>query len=257
LFKLQEATTPRGIGLFRTSVKGNFFNGVLSWAFSYRGVPFVMGIWHCNPDPPPPGWYDPAPNEYKQDIQKHIHKGYEGLECSGFASWSFIWDGESLSNLHPGYPNDTANCVLNTDCARLHGFKGQTQHVVIKDEVNSDDDVDWDGIDDADLDQNGWIELPLELMILFSKMNLAQDGDMWFIDWHEDGLGEAKCPDHVGIYFTKTEGGVTVRRIIEANAIADLVKTTDDDQFPDPFWSAYWNGMDRRTIFRGLRRRSQ
>ncbi|MCK4422337.1 hypothetical protein KAW48_11150, partial [candidate division WOR-3 bacterium] len=62
---------------------------VVDWTESYLGVPYVLGT---------------HPNEYGQDVEKGLHKGYEGIDCSGLACWSFIWAGEPLSSLNPSYP---------------------------------------------------------------------------------------------------------------------------------------------------------
>jgi len=123
-------------------------------------------------------------------------------------------------------------------------------------------DVNWDGWDDADFDKDELIEDGVEFEALERKLKIAKDGDMWFIDYDNDGLGEAQCPDHVGIYFTRIQNGETVGRLIEANERTyDVVRTTDDkidpDLEPDPQKSFYWNGRDKKSIFCGLRRRSQ
>jgi|GEM_PF-1878450 len=245
--KLQEATTPKGIDLFRVSTKGDYTNNIVQWASSYIDVPYVLGI---------------HPNEYGQNIIKGLNYGYEGLECSGLVCWAYIRDGELLKNLNPDYPDDTVKCVNHTDCGRLHGYKGQTQHVVIEDTVNSDNDVNWDGWDDADFDKDKLIEPGDEIEALERKLKIAQDGDMWFIDWYYDGLGENACPDHVGIFFTRTIGNVVYNRIIEANANIKFNRVITTDSYvnvinrnPDPKLSSYWNGSDERSIFRGLRRR--
>lgn len=116
---LQEATTPRGIDLFRVSVKGNYpTSEIVEWASSYLGVPFVFGIYN------PHNWYDPAPNEYGQGILKHLHKGYEGLECSGLAGWAYVWVGEDL---RPEYEEDSVDIVMTgaTKLKELYGKANQ------------------------------------------------------------------------------------------------------------------------------------
>ena len=92
---------------------------------------------------------------------------------------------------------------------------------------------------------------------LQKKLDLAQPGDMWFIDTKgkENPLGD-KC-DHVGIYFEKVINGKVHNRIIEASGGKDKVRTTDGDDEPDPKEARKWNGSYERSIFRGLRRRSE
>ena len=96
---LQEATTPRGTDLFRVSVKGNYpTSDIVKWTSSYLGVPYVLLTY-----PPPNGrniYYDPPWNDpdIKTKIAKYRKLGYEGLDCSGLAGWSYIWVGEDLDN---------------------------------------------------------------------------------------------------------------------------------------------------------------
>jgi hypothetical protein len=168
--RLEEATTPRGIELFRVSTKGDYNNGVVDWAFSYVGVPYVRKT-------------NPAPlgrNIHNQLCAKWIHHGYEGNECAGLACWAFIWDGEPITNFHPESGTDTSFCLMNTDAERLHGFQGGPQHVVVDEYYgSSDNDEDWNGIDDADINENGVIEfIPEEWIPFIRKLYQVTDGDM-------------------------------------------------------------------------------
>ncbi|MCK4421595.1 C40 family peptidase, partial [candidate division WOR-3 bacterium] len=126
--KIQDKETPKGIDMSRVSVKGDYDSTIVQWASSYLKVPYVFGIKN------PAGWYDPAPNEYGEGILKHIHKGYEGLECAGLVSWAYIWVGEDLDN-NPATPD--WQDVVNTGCNELETYYG-------KDTLEMDDAVDGD-----------------------------------------------------------------------------------------------------------------
>ena len=234
----QDAKSDSGINMSTVGVLGGMNQfGVVEWAFSYLGVPYVLG------------YHD---NEYGQSIGKPLHDGYEGTDCSGLACWSFIWSGEPLCNLNPEHCGTPEEVVGWTGATNLHGYKGSLQHVVKTEFFTSDDDTNWDGYDDADLDKDKVIEPGEEMTILQTKLDLAQPGDMWFID-HNFGennpLGD-KC-DHVGLLFF--DGTINEYRMIHASSTLDKVVTTDSDPRIAPFW----NGKSQNSIFRGLRRKSQ
>jgi len=240
----QEAKSDSGIYMATVGVLGgiNQFS-VVDWSSSYLTVPYV---------------YEYHDNQYGQNIGKTTHNGYEGNDCSGLACWAFIWSGEPLCNLNPKYCGSPEEVVGYTGATTLHGKKGEAQHVVKTEYFNSDDDVDWDGYDDADLDKDKVIEPGEEMTILQTKLDLAEPGDMWFIDYKygEHGVLGDQC-DHVGIYFERVIGNKVYNRIIEASGGKDKVRTTDGDLKPDPREARKWNGRYEESIFRGLRRRSE
>ncbi|MCK4528155.1 C40 family peptidase, partial [candidate division WOR-3 bacterium] len=165
---VQDVKTPRGIDMFRVSIKGDYDSTIVQWASSYLDVPFVMKVEGC----PIPGTtlvYQPpyGRNQYysapwndtteKTRIIKGKHKGYEGLDCAGLAGWSYIWVGEDLDN-----DTTTSNVydINNTSADMLEGYYG-------KDTLEMDD---------------------------------AVDGDMWFLDIPRHGHPADGVVDHVGIY---------------------------------------------------------
>jgi len=93
-----------GIDLFRLSYKGNndigYFNGVVDIASTYLEVPYVYG------------WQN---NEYDQEVHKSVNQGYDGLECSGLVSWSYL---ENNYDVNPYYGTNEDK-VTYTDSNKL------------------------------------------------------------------------------------------------------------------------------------------
>ena len=75
-------------------------NGIVDTASTYVRVPYVKGLHR---------------NQYNQWVVKGLHQGYEGVDCSGLASWSYL---RNDIEVNPDY-SDYSSKVNNTNAQML------------------------------------------------------------------------------------------------------------------------------------------
>jgi len=117
-----------GIYLFRASNVMNYptgwGNGIVDTASTYVRVPYVYGQHR---------------NQYNQWVVKGLHTGYDGIDCSGLASWTYL---RNDIEVNPNYL-DNSSKVNNTNAHMLWQRFGAI--------ANGYDDQEWDQAQDGDL----------------------------------------------------------------------------------------------------------
>ena len=78
-------------------------------------------------------------NQYNQWVVKGLHKGYEGIDCSGLASWVYLRNGIEVN---PNYSDDSSK----VDWTNAHKLWQRFGAI-----ANGYDDQEWDQAQDGDL----------------------------------------------------------------------------------------------------------